>query len=123
MIQLTLDEWKNMSSQIVMTSPLKRPKVALPLMFTEHGTVMLASILNSERAIQVNIQIIRIFTRMREMLLSHKDLLHQLEELQRNDADQDEKIKLIFKYLEQFEQSKQHEREQANRQKIGFRNQ
>ena len=55
----------------------------LPYAFTEHGVVMLASVLNSERAIEVNVQIVRIFTRMREMLLTHKDILLKLEQLER----------------------------------------
>ena len=106
MFQLTPEEWENMSSQIVMTSPMKRPKVALPSVFSEHGTVMLASVLKSDRAIHVNIQIIRIYTRMREMLLSQKEILQKLEELQRNDIEHDKNIKVIFEYLKQFEQSK-----------------
>jgi hypothetical protein len=51
----------------------------LPMAFTEHGVLMLASVLNSERAIQVNIQIVRIFNRMREVLLVHKDVLLELK--------------------------------------------
>ena len=123
MFQLTPEEWENMSSQIVMTSPMKRPKVALPSVFSEHGTVMLASVLKSDRAIHVNIQIIRIYTRMREMLLSQKEILQKLEELQRNDIEHDKNIKVIFEYLKQFERSKQQDIEQANRKKIGFVNQ
>ena len=50
MFQLTKKEWKTMSSQIVMTSPLKRPKSALPLAFTEHGVTMLSNVLKSKKA-------------------------------------------------------------------------
>ena len=50
----------------------------LPLVFTEQGVAMLSSVLNSETAIEVNIKIIRVFTRMREMLITHKDILLQL---------------------------------------------
>jgi len=49
--------------------------------FAEHGVIMLASVLNSERAIQVNIQIVRIFTKMRKMLASHEELLGKLEKI------------------------------------------
>ncbi|MCK4677891.1 MAG: hypothetical protein KAT48_07150 [Bacteroidales bacterium] len=49
-----------------------------PFAFTEHGVLMLASILKSELAVQVNIQIVRIFTRMREMLMAHKDIIEKL---------------------------------------------
>src|SRR6266513_1915183 len=74
----------------------------LPYAFTEHGAVMLASILNSDRAIEVNIQIVRVFTKMREMLLTHKDILLQLEKMERKLTGHDEDIQLIFKYLKQL---------------------
>ena len=54
MFQLSKSEWENMSSQIVMTYPIKRPKTALPLAFTEQGLAMLSGILNSDKAINVN---------------------------------------------------------------------
>ncbi len=82
---------------------------------------MLSSILNSDRAIQVNILIIRIFTKMRALLATHKEILQKLEQLERRDIEQDDKIMLIFEYLKQFEQSKQQELEQKNRPKIGFK--
>jgi len=68
MFQLNEYEWNNMSSQFVMTSKSKRPKSALPLVFTEHGVTMLSSILRSKTAIQVNIQIVRAFVVMRKLL-------------------------------------------------------
>lgn len=74
----------------------------LPYAFTEHGAVMLASVLNSETAIKVNVQIIRIFTKMREMLLTHKDILLKLESIENQVAGHDENIKLIFEYLKQL---------------------
>jgi len=87
----------------------------LPFVFTEHGAVMLASVLNSERAIRVNIQIVRIFIRMREMIETHKEILHKLEQLEKKDIEQDQKIMLIFEYLKQLEQAKQTELEQGPR--------
>ena len=63
---------------------------------------MLASVLNSERAIEVNVQIVRIFTQMREMLLTHKDILLKLEKLERKAVQQDGDIRLIFKYLKEL---------------------
>ena len=57
---------------------------------------MLAGVLNSERAIEVNVQIVRIFTRMREMLLTHKDILLKLEKLERKAMQHDGDIKLIL---------------------------
>ena len=83
---------------------------------------MLASILNSERAIQVNLQIVRVFIKMREMLATHKEILHKLEQIERKDIEQDQKIMLIFEYLKQLEQAKQSELEQEPRKIVrGYR--
>jgi len=69
MFQLTEEDWEIMSSQIVMTSKSKRPKSALPFVFTEHGVTMLSSVLRSATAIQVNIQIVRAFVSIRNLTL------------------------------------------------------
>jgi hypothetical protein len=71
----------------------------LPFAFTEHGAVMLASVLNNERAIEVNIQIVRIFTQLREMLLTSKDILLKLEVLEKHTHQHDEEIQMIFQAL------------------------
>ncbi len=71
MFQLSITEWENMSSQILMTSRNKRPKSALPLAFTEHGVVMLSSVLRSGIAIQTSVLITRAFVAMRQLLLNH----------------------------------------------------
>jgi len=73
-----------------------------PFCFTEQGIAMLASVLNSEVAIQVNIQIIRVFTKMREMMITHKDILLKVEEIERQVTAQDEKIVAVFNYLKEF---------------------
>ncbi|HPJ43821.1 MAG TPA: ORF6N domain-containing protein [Spirochaetota bacterium] len=93
----------------------------LPYAFTEHGILMLANVIKSERAIKMSIRIIEIFVRMREMLLAYKDILHKLEEIERKYTDHDQKIMLIFEYLKQLEASKQQELEQKNRKPIGFK--
>ena len=74
----------------------------LPFVFTEHGAVMLASVLNSSRAIEVNIQIVRIFTQVREMLLLNKDILLKIEQLERKATRHDEDIQLIFDALKKL---------------------
>lgn len=74
----------------------------MPYAFTEQGVAMLSSVLNSERAVLVNIHIIRVFTRMREMLSTHKDVLLKLEQLERKVMHQDDDIKLIFDYLKEL---------------------
>ena len=120
MFQLTVREKEDL---VANCDHLKKLKFSpyLPFAFTEHGAVMLASVLNSERAINVNIQIVRIFNKMREMMLLHKDLLLEMQKINSKLADHDDKILLIFEYLKQFEQSKIQELEQQNRPKIGFK--
>lgn len=88
----------------------------LPYAFTEHGAVMLASVLNSDRAIAVNIQVVRIFTRIREMLLTNKDILLKLEQLERKTTGHDEQITRIFEYLKHLLSPPQEPRV-----KIGFK--
>jgi uncharacterized protein (UPF0147 family) len=88
----------------------------LPYAFTEHGAVMLASVLNSERAIDVNVQIVRLFIKVREMLLTHKDILFKVEQIEKKVGKQDEKIQAIFDYLKQFIQD-----QEKPRTEIGFK--
>ncbi len=119
MFQLTKQEFENLKSQIVTSSWGGRRK--LPYAFTEHGVLMLSSVLNSDRAIKVNIHIMRIFTRLREMLLTHKDIIEKLSQIERTLADHDKKILLIFEYIRQLEKSKQQQEDQTNRKRIGFK--
>jgi len=100
MFQLSMKEYDNLRSQIVTSSWGGRR--TRPYAFTEQGVAMLSSILSSERAILVNIHIIRVFTRMREMLLTHKDVLLKLEQLERKMANHDDDIRLIFDYLKEL---------------------
>lgn len=100
MFQLTDAEFEILKSQNVMSRWGGRR--TLPFAFTEHGVLMLSSVLNSKKAITVNIQIMRIFTKMREMLLTHKDLLLDMEEIRKKIAGQDDKIGLMYNYLLQF---------------------
>ncbi len=121
MFRLTTEELENWKSQIVISNKEKMGLRKPPLAFTEQGVAMLSSVLNSDRAIMVNIQIIRVFTKMRELLQTHKEILLKLEEIERKDIEQDQKIMLIFEYLKQFEESKKQQLEQANRKKIGYK--
>src|ERR1043165_8054807 len=88
----------------------------LPSVFTEHGVVMLSSVLNSRRAVEVNIQIVRVFIKMREMLLTHKDVLLKIEQLEQRQGKQDEKVQALISYLKRFIT----EQEQP-RKRIGFK--
>ena len=73
-----------------------------PFCFTEQGATMLACVLNSQRAITVNIKIIRIFTRLKEMILSHKEILVKLEQLEKKVTANDTDIQTIFAVLKKL---------------------
>lgn len=120
MFQMTPEEMQDWKSQIVISNTEKMGLRKPPLAFTEQGVAMLSSVLNSDRAIMVNIAIIRVFTKMRELLSTHKEILLKLEQLEKKDIEQDDKIMLIFEYLKQFEKAKQEELEFKNRPRIGF---
>ncbi|MCU0370579.1 MAG: ORF6N domain-containing protein [Bacteroidales bacterium] len=119
MFQLTESEKQEVVAKCDHLNRLKFSP-SLPYVFTEYGAVMLASVLNSDRAISVNIQIIRVFTRMRQMLDSHAEILRKLEQLQNKDIEHDRQIMLIFEYLKQLEQAKHQEDELRERRRIGF---
>lgn len=119
MFELSETEFSNLRSQFG-TSSWGGIRYA-PMAFTEQGVAMLSSVLSSARAIIVNILIIRIFTKMRAILSTHNEILQKLEQIEKKDIEQDEKIELIFEYLRQFEQAKQQEMKQKNRPKIGYK--
>ncbi|NBP71293.1 MAG: ORF6N domain-containing protein [Cytophagia bacterium] len=101
MFQLTESEVERMVSQNAIPS---RQHLGgyLPYVFTEHGVLMLANVLKSEQAITMSIRIIEIFVKLGEVLLTHKDILLKLEQLEKRAVRQDEDIKLIFKYLREL---------------------
>jgi len=88
----------------------------LPYVFTEHGTVMLANILSSDRAIQVSIKIVEIYIKLREYILTNNDLLLKMEQLEKRVGHQDEKIVLVFNYLKRFI-----EVQEKPRKRVGFK--
>jgi hypothetical protein len=121
MFQLTIEEFDNLIFQIGISKwgGTRRP----PYAFTEQGVAMLSSILHSDRAIMVNIQIIRVFSKLRELFEMNSTILRKLEEIKRKDIEQDQQILLIFEYLKQLEQEKHQEIEIKERCKIGFKRQ
>ncbi len=100
MFQLAVEEFENLKSQIATSSWGGRRK--LPYAFTEQGVAMLSSVLNSTVAIQVNIQIIRIFTKMRELLLTNRDILLKLEKLEKDVSENKQDIAVVFEALKQL---------------------
>jgi len=121
MFEMLTDELNEWRSQFVTS---KTDRIGLrhpPFCFSEHGVLMLSSVLNSDRAIEVNIQKIRIFAKMRLLLLTHKDIKEQLEKMDKKIAEHDNNIILIFEYLQELEKEKLQNSEQQNRKKIGFK--
>lgn len=114
MFELTTEEFANLRSQFG-TSSWGGARYT-PMAFTEQGVAMLSSVLNSSTAIKVNIQIIRVFTRMKEMLLTHKDILLKLEQLENKVSQHDENIQMIFEALKQLLNPPQEPRK-----RIGFK--
>jgi len=121
MFELSKKELANWRYQFGTSNSEKMGLRVSPFAFTEYGLLMLASVLNSERAIQINIQIVRIFSRMRTMIESHKEILRKLEQLEKKDLELDEKVTLIFEYLKELEQTKQNETDFKQRKRIGFK--
>ena len=110
--QLTQEEFESLKSQIV-TSSWGEPRRALPYAFTEHGILMLSSVLRSRRAIQVNIEIMRAFVSMREMVRSNEELARKLLSLEKR---YDGQFLIVFRALRQLLNPKP-----VSTNRIGFR--
>lgn len=116
MFQLTKDEYESLRFQIG-TSKVGRGGVRyLPYAFTEQGVAMLSSILSSETAIQVNIQIIRVFTKMKQALLDNKEILLKIEKIEKKLVQHDEGLETVFKVLKKLLQQPKPKK----RESIGF---
>jgi hypothetical protein len=116
MFSLTQKEFENLKSQNATSSWGGRRK--LPNAFTEQGVAMLSSILNSDTAIEVNIRIIRVFTRLRESTLTHKEILLQLAKLEKEVKGNSKDIENIFMVLKELLDK---ESKPTPRNKIGFK--
>src|SRR4030095_6113348 len=139
MFQLTSKEWNDMSSQIVMTYsqsvesndinssqivttyPGKRPKIALPYAFTEQGVAMLSGILNSDKAINMNIAIMRAFVEIRKILLKQTDLKEQLKEIKERLGEHDAQLNQIYDAMENLLDEKAAQKKWDERERIGFK--
>lgn len=112
---------QTISSQIVTTYPRKRPNSALPYAFTEQGVAMLSGILNSEKAINMNIQIMRAFVAVRKVLLKQSDLKKQLKEIKDRLGEHDVQLNQIYEAMENLLDEKAAERKWDERERIGFK--
>jgi hypothetical protein len=103
MFQLTSEEVDTLNlSQFVIGSQKHRSTKLLPYAFTEHGVSMLSSVLRSERAVQMNIFIIRAFVKIRELLATNKDLAYKLEEIERRQLEHDGNLAEIYAIVKQL---------------------
>jgi hypothetical protein len=96
--RLTPQEFTNLKCQFGISSSWGGRRTT-PWAFTEQGVAMLSSVLNSARAIEVNIVIMRAFVRLREILATHKELIHKLEQVERNLGEHDKKFQLVFEAI------------------------
>ena len=101
MFQLSKSEFEDLKSQIVISS-WGGARRSRPYAFTEQGVAMLSSILNSKKAIKVNIQIMRAFVKLREILSTHKELAQKLKELELKIDSHDQQIQAIFDVINQL---------------------
>ena len=99
-VSLTKEEWANLKSQFATSSWGGRRSE--PYVFTEHGVLMLSSVLNSERAIEVNIKIMRIFTKMKELFTDNLSVKLEIEEIKKKLSNQSKNIELVFEYLDEL---------------------
>jgi hypothetical protein len=102
MFVLNKSEFANWRCQFGASNKIKMGLRYAPMAFTEHGILMLSSVLNSHRAIHVNIQIMRAFVKLRELMISHKDLAQKINELERKFNQHDKDILIIFETLKRL---------------------
>lgn len=117
MFELTKVEYDFLRSQ---TGTLKRGTHSkyLPIVFTEQGVSMLSSVLNSEQAIKVNIEIMRIFTKIRKVLMDNLNVKLEIEQIKKKLENQDKNIELVFSYLDELIEK---QKNPLTRKKIGYK--
>ena len=119
MFELSKIEYDSSRSQFVTLNKGRGSNLKyLPSVFTEHGVLMLSSVLNSDKAIQTNIQIMRIFSKVRQMLLDTTDLKIDILRIQKKLENHDKNIELVFSYLDQLTDKKENVKPKT---KIGYK--
>ncbi len=116
MFQLSEGEFRGLISQFAISNKGRGGTRKLPYAFTEQGVAMLSSVLHSERAIQVNIQIIRVYTKMKQAILDNKDIWLKIEKIEQALLKKDEEVKTIFSVLKKLVMQ-----EDKPRRAIGFK--
>jgi hypothetical protein len=119
MFEMTKQELEIWRSQFITSDADKMGLRYSPFCFTEQGVAMLSSILNSKKAIHVNIQIIRVFTKIRQMLVDNTELRLAIEKLERKTDNHSKNIELVFQYLDELREKE--EENQKPRKQIGYK--
>ncbi len=117
MFELTAIEYESLRSQIGTIKRGQHSKYT-PYAFTEQGVAMLSSVLSSKKAIEVNIQIIRIFTKIRQMLTDNTELRLEIEKIKKKLDNHGENMEIVFQYLDQLLEKKETPK---NRKQIGYK--
>lgn len=117
MFEMSERELENWRAQFVTSNSLRMGLRYKPFCFTEHGVLMLSSVLRSEQAVQVNIQIMRVYNKLKELLFMHKDILLKLEKLEKTTDKHNNEIQAIFSYIKKL--IEQPAKEKTSR--IGFK--
>ena len=107
MFEMNKQEFENWRSQFGTSNSDRMGLRYVPFCFTEKGVAMLSSVLNSERAIAVNIQIIRIFTRIRQMLMDNTELRLEIEKIKKKLDNHDKNMEVVFQYLDELLEKKE----------------
>ena len=118
MFELNKSEFENWRSQFVTSNSDKMGLRYFPMVFTEHGVLILSSVLKSDKAIQTNIQIMRIFSKVRQMLLDTTDLKIDILQIQKKLENHYKNIELVFSYLDELSDKKENEQPRT---KIGYK--
>ena len=126
MFQLTKEEWailleQEMRSQNVTASQKKRNVTQTPYAFTEHGVTMLASVLKSDKAIEMNIFIVRAFIALRQFALQYKELADEIQEIKRTVTNHGEQLGKIYVAIEALLTEKEEQKSWEERARIGFK--
>lgn len=96
MFQLTADEWESLLLQSGSSKNVRGGRRYAPFVFTEHGVVMLASVLGSDLAVEVSLAVVRTFIRLRKLLATHEDLARRMEHLEWRQSEQDDRVQYVF---------------------------
>jgi len=118
MFQLTETEWDSLRSQFATSKNRRGGRTYLPNVFTEHGVLMLSSVLSSQQAIQVNIQIVRIFSRLRKLLNEHNEFKLEMVDVKKKLTNHDKNIEVIFSYIDGL--TEKTEKKLEPRRRIGY---